>query len=82
MNLWYRYSPHLLVVTHGWTRALDSSGNSNCETYQVADRQLSFSTDLSPDPSAPGDKYFTGWFMVLETNNQNTALRLISTTLI
>ena len=68
MNLWYRYAPHLLVVEHGWTCAIDSSGNSNCETYQVVDRQLSFSTDLSssPDPPAPGDKYFTGWFMELE----------------
>jgi hypothetical protein len=66
MNLWYRYAPHLLVVEHGWTCAIDSSGNSNCETYQVVDRQLSFSTDLSPDPPVPGDKYFTSWFMELE----------------
>ena len=68
MNLWYRYTPRLLVVTHGWTCAVNSSGNSNCETYQVVDRQLSFSTDLSssPDPPDPGAKYFTGWFMVLE----------------
>ncbi len=35
MNLWYRYSPRLLVVTHGWTCAVNASGNSNCETYQV-----------------------------------------------
>ena len=68
MNLWYRYSPHLLVVTHGWTCAVNSSGNSNCETYQVVDRQLSYSTDLSSSPElpAPGAKYFTDWFMVLE----------------
>ena len=68
MNLWYRYSPHLLVVTHGWTCAVNSSGNSNCETYQVVDRQLSFDTDpgSSPDPPAAGGKYFTDWFMVLE----------------
>ena len=37
MNLWYRYSPRLLVVTHGWTCAVNSSGNSNCETYQVVE---------------------------------------------
>jgi hypothetical protein len=68
IDLWYRYAPRLVVVTHGWTCAVNSSGNSNCETYQVVDRQLSFSTDLSssPDPSPPGAKYFTGWFMVLE----------------
>jgi len=67
MNLWYRYSPRL-IATHGWTCAIDSSGNSNCQTYEVVERQLSFSTDLSPspDPPAPGGKYFTGWFMVLE----------------
>jgi hypothetical protein len=68
MNLWYRYTPHLLVVTHGWTCAVNSSGNSNCETYQIVDRQLSFSTDLTPasDQPAAGAKYFTEWFMVLE----------------
>jgi Protein of unknown function (DUF1329) len=68
MNLWYRYAPHLLVVMHGWTCAINSSGNANCETYQVVDRQLSFSTDLSSSPDSPGAgaKYFTGWFMVLE----------------
>jgi len=68
INLWYRYSPHLLVVTHGWTCAVNSSGNSNCETYQVVDRQLSYSTDLSSSPELPdpGAKFFTDWFMVLE----------------
>lgn len=68
MNLWYRYTPHLLVIKHGWTCAVNSSGNSNCETYQVVDRQFSFDTDLSssPDPPAPEAKYFTDWFMVLE----------------
>jgi hypothetical protein len=68
MNLWYRYSPRLLVVKHGWTCAVNSSGNSNCEAYQVVDRQLSFSTDpgSSPEVPSPGAKYFTGWFMVLE----------------
>ena len=66
MNLWYRYSPHLLVVKHGWTCAVNSSGNSNCETYQVVDRQLSYSTDLSSSPEIPDGKFFTDWFMVLE----------------
>jgi hypothetical protein len=68
MNLWYRYTPHLLVDTHGWTCAVNGSGNSNCETYQIVDRQLSFSTDtgVPTDMPAPGAKYFTEWFMVLE----------------
>jgi hypothetical protein len=57
-----------VVVTHGWDCALDSSGNSNCQTYQVVNRQLSYSTDggASPDTPAPDAKYFTEWFMVLE----------------
>jgi Protein of unknown function (DUF1329) len=68
MNLWYRYSPRLLVVKHGWDCAVNSSGNSNCEAYEVVDRQLSFNTDLSssPDPPTTAAKYFTSWFMELE----------------
>ena len=67
MNLWYRYMPEL-VVTHGWDCALDPSGNSNCQTYQVVNRQLSYNTDATASPPAPASdaKYFTEWFMVLE----------------
>ena len=46
----------------------DGSGNSNCETYQIVDRQLSFTTDagVPAEVPPPGAKYFTEWFMVLE----------------
>jgi uncharacterized protein DUF1329 len=68
VNLWYRYMPHLLVDTHGSGCSLDSSGNMNCETYEVVDRQLSFNTDngVSTDAPAADAKYVTEWFMVLE----------------
>jgi uncharacterized protein DUF1329 len=67
-NLWYRYTPRLLVDTHGSGCALDSSGNMNCEKYEVVDDQLSFNTDagVAADNPAPGAKYATEWFMVLE----------------
>jgi len=68
VNLWYRYMPHLLVDTRGSGCTLDSSGNMNCEIYEVVNRQLSFNTDagVSEDYPAPGAKYATQWFMVLE----------------
>ena len=53
MNLWYRYTPRLLVVTHGWTCAINASGSANCETYEVIDRQLSYSTDGGVTAEAP-----------------------------
>jgi hypothetical protein len=78
MNLWYRYTPRLLVVTHGWTCSVNSSGNSNCETYEVVDRQLSYNTDagVSTDAPAPAAKYFTEWFMELEPEQSRYSAQL------
>jgi hypothetical protein len=66
-NLWYRYTPELLAETHGWDCAVNSSANSSCESYEVVDRQLSYSTDagIPADTPPPGAKYFTQWFMVV-----------------
>jgi len=78
MNLWYRYAPHLLVDTHGWDCAVDGSGNSNCESYQLVDRQLGYNTDagIVADTGAPGAKYFTEWFMLLEPEQSRYTTQL------
>jgi len=80
MNLWYRYSPRLLVITSAWACAIDSSSNSSCKTLQAVARQLSYNTDLtaSPDPPSPTGPYFTIWSMFLSPERERyaTALRI------
>jgi hypothetical protein len=78
INMWYRYSPRLLVVTHGWDCPVNSSGNASCESYEVVDRQLSYSTDGGTDAEAPAPdgKYFTQWFMVLEPEQSRYSAQL------
>ncbi len=78
MNLWYRYTPQLLVVTHGWDCAVNGSGNASCESYESVDRQLSYNTDsgVSDDVPRPDAKYFTQWFMVLEPEQSRYTAQL------
>jgi len=78
MNLWYRYTPQLLVVRHGWDCAVNGSGNSSCESYEVVVRQLSYNTDggISADEPRPDSKFFTEWFMVLEPEQSRYTAQL------
>jgi hypothetical protein len=78
MNLWYRYSPRLVVITHGWDCAINASGNSSCESSEIVNRQLSYSTDggSSPDAPPPDAKYYTQWFMVLEPEQSRYTAQL------
>jgi hypothetical protein len=52
MNLWYRYSQRLLVITRVWVCAIDSSSNSSCKTLQVVGRQLSYNTESQRFPGS------------------------------
>src|SRR5262249_9049062 len=80
VNLWYRYSPRLLVLTSLWACAVDSFSNSSCKTLQAVARQLSYSTDLtaSPDLPPPSAPYFTVWSTLLSPERERyvTALRI------
>ncbi len=70
-NLWYRYMPHLIAQTYGYTCGLDAIGASNCITLQYVLRQFAYNTD--PGFTATGayaDIFFTNWFMVLEPEQQ------------
>jgi hypothetical protein len=70
-NLWYRYMPHLIAQTYGYTCGLDALGASSCITLQYVLRQFAFNTD--PGFAATGgyaDIFFTNWFMVLEPEQQ------------
>jgi hypothetical protein len=72
MDLWYRYAPHLIVDTNGIGCAIDGSGNTNCEAYQIVVRQIAFETDDGiPDQlPAPNAKYLAQWFMTTEPEQE------------
>jgi Protein of unknown function (DUF1329) len=67
-NLWYRYAPHLSVVTYANGCLVDHYASINCEHAQIVARQLAFNTDPSIPATIPGSegKFFTWWIMVLE----------------
>ena len=67
-NLWYRYAPHLSVVTYADGCLVDHYGSINCDHAEIVERQLSFNTDPGIPATIPNSegKFFTWWLMVLE----------------
>jgi hypothetical protein len=67
-NLWYRYAPHLSVVTYANGCLVDHYASINCEHAEIVARQLAFNTDPGIPAAIPGSegKFFTWWLMVLE----------------
>ena len=67
-NLWYRYAPHLSVITYANGCLVDHYASINCEHAEIVARQLAFNTDPGIPSTLPGSegKFFTWWLMVLE----------------
>jgi hypothetical protein len=67
-NLWYRYAPHLSVITYADGCVLDHYSSINCEHAEIVERQLAFNTDPGIPPTIPGSegKFLTSWLMVPE----------------
>ena len=67
-NLWYRYIPHLAVVSYGTGCLVDEYGTVNCQAAEIVERQLAFNTDPSVPATIPGSegKLFTEYLMVVE----------------
>jgi hypothetical protein len=67
-NLWYRYTPHLSVVSYADGCLVDHYGSVSCDAAQIVERQLSFNTDPGVPATLPGaeGKFVTQWLMVLE----------------
>jgi hypothetical protein len=67
-NLWYRYIPHLSVITYGTGCLVDHYGSINCEAAEIVERQLAYNTDPGVPSTIAGaeGKFFTEWLMVLE----------------
>lgn len=82
-NLWYRYLPHLSVVTYGSGCLVDKNGSFSCKAASIVHRQLAFNTDPGVPATIPGagDKFYTQWLMVLEPEQDRyTATLTISYT--
>ncbi len=70
-NMWFRYMPHLIAQTYGYTCGMNGLGNTNCIGIQYVLRQFAYNTD--PGVTATGqyaDIFFTNWFMLLEPEQQ------------
>ena len=67
-NLWYRYQPHLSVVSYANGCLVDHYGSVSCDAAQIVERQLAFNTDPGIPATIPGSegKFVTQWLMVLE----------------
>jgi hypothetical protein len=67
-NLWYRYTPHLSVLTHGDGCQVDQYGSVSCGAAEIVERQLAFNTDPGMPATVSGTegKFFTWWLMALE----------------
>ena len=80
VDMWYRYMPHLIAQTYGYTCGMNELGGANCIGIQYVLRQFAYNTD--PGFTATGayaDIFFTNWFMVLEPEQQRytTALSIV-----
>lgn len=67
-DVWFRYTPHLVVIKNSGGCASDQGGNINCSTGELNYRQLSYNTDPGVPATIPGtqDKFWTQWFMITE----------------
>jgi hypothetical protein len=77
-NLWYRYAPHLSVVSYADGCLVDHYGSVSCDAAQIVERQLSFNTDPGVPAMIPGaeGKFVTQWLMVLEPEQLRYAANL------
>ena len=77
-NLWYRYTPHLSVVSYADGCLVDHYGSVNCDAAQIVERQLAFNTDPDIPATIPGSegKFITQWLMVLEPEQLRYAANL------
>jgi hypothetical protein len=80
-NLWYRYIPHLAVVSYGTGCLVDEYGTINCQAAEIVERQLAFNTDPSVPATIPGSegKFFTEYLMVVEPEQKRYTASLNTT---
>jgi hypothetical protein len=65
---WYRYVPHLSVISHASGCLVDHYRNISCKAAEIVERQLAYNTDPGIPATLPesGGKYVTQFLMVLE----------------
>lgn len=71
-NLWFRYVPHLVVITGGAICLQDDYRNVNCNTAKLVYRQLNYNTDPDIPVVTPGasTEHITLWIMTLTPENE------------
>jgi hypothetical protein len=67
-NTYFRYMPHLSVINHGGSCAIDANRDVNCAAGDIVYRQMSFNTDPGVPATIAGfaDEFWTQWYMVTE----------------
>jgi hypothetical protein len=77
-NLWYRYVPHLSVISYADGCMVDHYGSISCNAAEIVERQLAFNTDPGIPATIPGSqgKFVTQWLMVLEPEQLRYAANL------
>jgi hypothetical protein len=67
-DTYFRYMPHLSVINHAGSCAVDANRDINCGGGDVVYRQMSFNTDPGVPATVPGfaDEFWTQWYMVTE----------------
>jgi hypothetical protein len=67
-NSWYRYVPHLSVISQASGCLVDHYRNVSCKAAEIVERQLAYNTDPGIPATLPesGGKFLTQFLMVLE----------------
>ena len=65
---YFRYMPHLTVITQGGSCSIDRNRNINCSSGDIIYRQMSFNTDPAVPATMRGfqDEFWTQWYIVTE----------------
>ena len=79
MNLWYRYSPSLLIDEHAPACSINQVGSLRCQVADSVFRQLSYSTDdgIPTAAPAPDATFATEWFMTVEPEDLKYTTTLV-----
>jgi hypothetical protein len=79
LNLWYRYSPSLLVDERAPACGINAVGSLRCQVADSVFRQLSYGTDdgIPTAAPAPDATFATEWFMTIEPEDLKYTTTLV-----
>jgi Protein of unknown function (DUF1329) len=79
LNLWYRYTPSLLVDEHAPGCSINQVGSLRCQVADLVYRQLSYETDDGIPTGMPAQDaiFATEWFMMVEPEDLKYTTTLV-----